>query len=282
MNNVYSMLPQVRRIRGNRIYCTNGKRILDLYLDNGVRILSYKETKVKLYAKNAIEKGLASTYPGLYETRFTKALKHFLGADYRYLYLPNESAAIHVLKTCFNFSEKLSELWPCSMKQANDSVSNTLPAVRIRPFLPMPSHCIGLFTVPGIYPLSLSVLLFTNEQQFEIAHDFCMSQNSMFQIASLQYYVGARSIFSLLSLTRSGYTPNFWRQFIDDCKGIFVNNGPYIYPTCNNYQDFFAQALACNILLNPEVESPSIIPMEYSKGELKQFIDTALTIRNQK
>ena len=77
MNNVYSLLPPIRRIRGNRLYCNSGKRILDLYLDNGIRILSYKENKVKLYAKNAIEKGLASTYPGLYEARFTKALQKY-------------------------------------------------------------------------------------------------------------------------------------------------------------------------------------------------------------
>lgn len=282
MDNVYSILPQVRRIRGNRIYCNTGKRILDLYMDNGIRILSYKDSKVKLYAKNAIEKGLASTYPGLYETRFAKALHLFLGTDYYYLYLPHESAALYVLKTCFNYSDTIQELWPNSIEHLANSNSNTLPVVRIRPFLPIPSQCIGVFTVPGLYPLSLTVLLFTDKKQFEIAHDFCCAQNTLFQTAPLQYYIGARSIFSLLSLTKSGYTHSFWEQFVIDCKGLFINEGPYIYPKCNDYQKFFTQALAYNILLNPNPKSPSIIPMEYTKGELKHFVANVLTILNQK
>ncbi|HON88885.1 MAG TPA: hypothetical protein P5519_03490 [Spirochaetia bacterium] len=282
MNNVYSLLPPIRRIRGNRLYCNSGKRILDLYLDNGIRILSYKENKVKLYAKNAIEKGLASTYPGLYEARFTKALQKYLGADYQYLYMPNENAAMYVLKTCFNYSGKLKELWPLNNGQTDYSFSNAIQPVRIRPFLPLPSHCIGVFTVPGLYPLSFSVLLFTDTKQFETARDYYREHQELFCIAPLQYYAGARSIYSLLNFTQSGYNPDFWKQFTDYCKGIFINDGPYIYPACSNYHELFTQALACNVLLNPAPESPSIIPMEYSIGELKQFIANALTILNQK
>lgn len=277
MHAINTLIQPVRRIRGNRLYLENGNRVLDLYLDNGLRILSYQDTRVKMYAKNAIEKGLTSSYPGLYEKRFTKALNLFLGEHHDYITVPNENAALYLLQACFNFSSKPRELWP----QEQKDVSNTESAIhnsskflvyRVRPFLSLPSYGIGVFTVPGPKPITSTVLVFSNKTDYEKALECYTACETLSQVAPIQHYIGARSLFSLMRLKQNGYNEKHWAGFMDTCIGLFVGNGPYIYPKTIDYSTFFSMALQAHVLINPEAGSPSIIPMQYSKGEIDKLV----------
>ncbi|HGJ66093.1 TPA: hypothetical protein ENS27_12005 [bacterium] len=277
MFSINTLLGPVRRIRGNRLYLDNGNRILDLYLDNGLRILSYQDTKVRMYAKNAIEKGITTSYPGLYETRFNKALQLFLGKNHYYIAISSESASWYLLHECFNVTENFLELWPCNQGNLNyvDSASNksSKPLVyRIRPFLPALDHGIGVFTIPGPKPITTSMLVFSDKAYYKKALEFYNAHEKFLSVTPIQHYCCARSLFSLLRLSENGYNQQHWTKFLDTCNGLFMSNGPYIYPQTNDYETFFKTALEAHVLINPEIGSPSIIPMQYSKGEIDKLV----------
>ena len=95
MNNLKKLMPAVRRARGNRLYLADNTRLLDLFLDDGYRLLSYQDVKTRTYACNAVSKGLTAMYPGLYEKRFLKALFCLIGRKLPALVFPSEVAALH-------------------------------------------------------------------------------------------------------------------------------------------------------------------------------------------
>ena len=74
MDNLLALLPPLRRIRGARLYTADGKRFLDLWLDDGRGILGEKDRRARLAAANAADKGLVRPYPGLYGRRLANAL----------------------------------------------------------------------------------------------------------------------------------------------------------------------------------------------------------------
>ncbi|HAK45877.1 MAG TPA: hypothetical protein DCO79_08165, partial [Spirochaeta sp.] len=67
-------IPLIRRTRDYRLYDFKGGRYLDLFLDGGRALMGHKHGRAILMMKNSLEKGMAASYPGVWEGRLLKQL----------------------------------------------------------------------------------------------------------------------------------------------------------------------------------------------------------------
>lgn len=90
-------LPPVTRARGPRLYCLDGTRWLDLWLDGGRALAGHRPKGVSLRLKNEIDRGLYAPYPSLWMARLEKSLlRMFPGYETVRIYR-NAERAVEVL-----------------------------------------------------------------------------------------------------------------------------------------------------------------------------------------
>jgi hypothetical protein len=78
------LLPPVVRARDFRLYTRDGRRLVDLWQNNGAAVLGHTPAGMLRALKNAAERGLSSPLPHQQERRFHKALSALLpGMDFR-------------------------------------------------------------------------------------------------------------------------------------------------------------------------------------------------------
>jgi hypothetical protein len=78
------LLPRVVRSRDFRLYTQDGRRLVDLWQNNGAAILGHTHTGILRELKNAAERGLYAPLPHSQEQRFLKALAALLpGMSFR-------------------------------------------------------------------------------------------------------------------------------------------------------------------------------------------------------
>lgn len=78
------LLPVIRRARDYHLYDASGRRILDLYQDNGRAWLGHRPEGVSLQIKNTLARGVYAPFPSAEEGKMIKAAKTLcktLGAD---------------------------------------------------------------------------------------------------------------------------------------------------------------------------------------------------------
>ena len=71
-------LPAVRRARGFHLYTADGRRLLDLYLDDGAALLGYRPEGLGRELKNVLERGLTANLPSIHGARLVRVLRRFL------------------------------------------------------------------------------------------------------------------------------------------------------------------------------------------------------------
>lgn len=266
-------LPQIRRARGYRLYSENGKRFLDLCQDGGRGVLGAKGTGIGTTAKGAIDMGLASPLPSIYERRLSKAILA-LWPEYRatrFYSTPGEAAL------ALAAASGLTSL-PCLTQGGIEKVLLLDPARRegaigkplaleLRPFGEFlgkpeapPEAAWLLFPCPRA--LAPTALLFRTE---EAVSAFAAEAVPPLLLASglkaLAEYKGFRA--------RTG--EETWRKADRRLSGLFERKGPWLYPLCprESYGRLFSEALERGVFLSPEWEMPSILPADFDDGELK-------------
>ncbi|MDR2601483.1 MAG: hypothetical protein LBC53_03400 [Spirochaetaceae bacterium] len=65
----------ISRARGFRLYTEDGRRLVDLWQDDGRAVLGHKPSNVLKELKNTAERGLFAPYPTRAESRFFKCIK---------------------------------------------------------------------------------------------------------------------------------------------------------------------------------------------------------------
>jgi len=98
-------LPNVLRARGFRLYLSNGKRLVDLWLNGGAAVLGHTPPNILRELKNTASRGLYSPLPHFAEGRYIKALsKIFPNRFFRIYASPPQE-----LSVLFNNGE--AKLW---------------------------------------------------------------------------------------------------------------------------------------------------------------------------
>lgn len=246
------MIPRVRRTRGFRLYDDSGRRYLDMYLDGGRAILGHKPSAALKSIKNNLDRGLLAPYPSQHRRRFIKALSRLL-PEYPVLYLfPETNSALR----------EINRVTGVKGTFADPALEDTAPGcVSLwRPFLPTPGH--AAFLVPVLpLPGSFCPCMVMAGRESPALEDGGLLASPII-LAALE-----RSVWDILNCPKE-YGEKEWALF--PAAG-FSRKGPYLKAECGErvYGNLFRRMLGNGILLSPRYPGPSIIPGEYSPGEIK-------------
>jgi len=252
-NNSYLSLlqkiPGVLRVRGYRLYLTNGQRLVDLWLNGGAAILGHTPPNFLRELKNTASRGLFAPYPHFTESRFLKALFKLLpGYSFRiYAAPPQELAAL------FNSGE--AKLWRPYADSKNPFAVDDTPF--IIPVLP------GIQTWRDGLPLGLCIAAANSEAQLSQ-----LPPND--SLSPVLLALAARGVYDLLAapdrakpklprLTKVLNQSRWQRQGIYLTLKEKVNN--------EEWSALFQSFLEDGFLLPPTQAHPLILPGELSQGE---------------
>ncbi|OHD20764.1 MAG: hypothetical protein A2Y38_20865 [Spirochaetes bacterium GWB1_59_5] len=276
MNNLLRLLPPVRRARGNRLYTADGRRFLDLWLDDGRGILGDRDSHTRTFASNAADKGLTRPYPGLYDARFVKAVTEAWPAFGTVKLFSSEERALATAYRVFGAQPALvdSALRPAAPGTADPAVAVLALA---RPFAAIPETCdLALPRLPCPRPFAPWCLM---------ARDGTAAAQALSaeegDLAPAQALVAAaRGLASLEAVIRDGYGEALWARFDKRMDTWFERSGPYLFPRAipAGYEAFFRAALEGGALLSPRPDAPSVIPPDFDDGELAKLARSLNTL----
>lgn len=255
------LLPSVRRARGYRLYDLHGKRYLDLYLSGGRALLGYRPDRVILELKNLISRGLMSELPSVFEHRLSRALASIL-PDYPLVRVfATEERLIEAFSEFASPPVTISD--PAVADASRDASSEPL-IERWRPFLPQSPapHDGPRVLVPSLpFPASFApaVACIRGVPEARLPHSDIVAPALLGALL--------RSVFELRRFAER-YREERWSRFE---APWWIRRGPYLIARCTRgeYSELFRRLLERGILINPDFPGPSIVPAEYTEGELK-------------
>ena len=246
MSELLRLLPPIRRMRGNRLYAADGRRFLDLWLDDGRGILGHRDRFARTAASNAADKGLLRPYPGLYDARLAKAVSSAWPGFGAVRVFESDDRAVAAAARVDARGERPFLARPFAAVPADrDLVMPRLPCPR--PFAPA---CLA--ARDG----SQAAVAIAAEPGDLVPAQLCLA--------------AARGLASLESAGSDGYDETLWKRFDRRMAAFFEREGPYLRARvpADRYDAFFRAALAGGALVSPEPGSPSIVPPEFDDGEL--------------
>jgi len=289
MNDLLRLLPPVRRARGNRLYTADGKRYLDLWLDDGRGILGDRDRYTRTFAANAADKGLTRPYPGLYDKRFQKAVTSVWPGFSTVGLFSSEERARAAAARVLGANPVLVDSAICPSSQdahvktaatgANLTQGTAMPGfVAIaRPFAAIPETCnLALPRLPC--PRSFAPWCLIARDGTEAEKALSMEEGDL--VPALALVAAARGLSSLEASVKDGYDESLWTRFDKRLGTWFERSGPYLYPraTPAGYEAFFLAALEGGALLSPHPDAPSIIPPDFDDGELAKLAKSLHTL----
>lgn len=266
-----SLLPPMRRARGYRLYDQAGRRYLDLFLAGGRALLGHRPSRILLELKNLIARGLMSELPSVYERRLVRALA-LLVPDYPTVRLfSNEerlTAALHALTSLHTRADESSAetLDRLGYPPIEEPLSTPAGRGRLRRWRPFcaegephagASVVVPVLPFPGAFVPAVACIRGIAEEE--------LPPSDLVSPALLGALT--RSVYELLQFSAS-YREESWMRFE---APWWRRHGPYLVPVCekSEYSEVFGRLLEKGILINPSYSGPSIVPAEYTDGELK-------------
>jgi len=289
MNDLLRLLPPVRRARGNRLYTADGKRFLDLWLDDGRGILGDRDRYTRTFAANASDKGLTRPYPGLYDARFIKAvIAAWPGFTAVRLFSSEERALAAAARALVSLSAPGSQptLVDSAVKPSAQGSAAAGGATGpqkpgfiaiARPFAPIPEFCdLALPRLPCPRPFAPWCLMARDGT--EAARALSAEEGDLVPAGSL--VAAARGLSSLEATVSDGYGEALWARFDRRMDAWFERSGPYLFTRAipAGYEAFFRAALEGGALLSPLPDAPSVIPPDFDDGELAKLAKSLQTI----
>jgi len=255
MDDLLRLLPAIRRIRGNRLYAADGKRLLDMWLDDGRGILGDRDRFARTHASNAADKGLVRPYPGLFDTRFCRAIGSVWPGFDTVRIFQSEERAMMVAGQVLGMPEAVAEPFARAA------------FVIARPFVEVPaSATLAMPRLPCPRPFSPWCLMARDGSTAAQA----LARHTGDLVPAQSLYAAASGLDRIGSAIRDGYGEEQWRRFDARLGEWFDRRGPYLFArvTAPDYTAFFKAALAGGALVSPRPDAPSIIPPDWDDGEL--------------
>jgi hypothetical protein len=263
------LLPPIRRARGYHLYDERGKRYLDLSLAGGRALLGHRPERVLLEMKNLLSRGLWSDLPSVYERRLGKAFALLL-PDYPIVRVfANEERLVARLAPLVTEGTKLSSPAvigdPVSL-DLRPTASADFPISRWRPFLSTGKETASI-AIPSVV---VPVLPFPASFGPAVA---CIRGLSDSDVPPSDIVAPAllgallKSVHALLRF-RPAYREEKWCPFE---APWWERRGPYLVARCEKrrYSVVFRRLLDKGVFISPTFPGPSIVPADYTPGELK-------------
>lgn len=256
-------LPTIVRARGFRLYDRYGNRYIDFFQNGGRAILGHRPPNLSTTVKNVLSKGLTAEYPSIYELRLIKSLHKLLPQYPGVRIYENRDSLINILRNAGILPEG-TELPDCLPLKGERNTSTE--AVLWRPFLEsegivFPGVVVPLLPFPGKFVPA--VLCFKDPKLEKLLPPSALC--SPLLLAGL-----TRIVYDLMKEIAERDIGE-WGTFVVDG---WERKGPYLLPVHKNggeYGELYNELLEAGIVVNPHFPGPSIIPGEYSQGEVKKL-----------
>jgi len=243
-------IPTVLRARGFRLYLSNGKRLVDLWLNGGAAVLGHTPPNILRELKNTASRGLYAPFPHFTEARYLKALSKIFPKRFFRLY----AAPPQELSVLFNNGN--AKLWrPFTDPTSPFAVTENAPI--LIPVLP------GIQLWRGGLPFGLCAVTAESETQPADLPESDMLPPVLLATAT-------RGIHDLLAAPNRA-TSRLQRVEKVLKKSRWLRRGIYLElkekAETENWSTLFQKFLEAGFLLPPTPSFPLILPGELSDGE---------------
>ncbi|MBN2875127.1 MAG: hypothetical protein JXM71_08525 [Spirochaetales bacterium] len=277
MDDLLRLLPPIRRIRGNRLYAADGRRFLDLWLDDGRGMLGERERATRVRAANASDKGLIRPYPGVYDARLAAAVAAtWPGFTVVRLYT-DETRAITAASRALGMVAGQAilvdtALRPGTLPQSAPTSDGSPVIALARAFITVPADVeLAMPRLPCPRPWAPHCVM---ARAGSAAADALASDPGDI-VPAMAPFASARALASLASAEREGYDETLWSRFDRRMGDYFERSGPYLFAKAEaiDYERFFRAALRGGALVSPVASAPSIVPPDFDDGELAKLAE---------
>ncbi|UGQ17140.1 hypothetical protein [Borrelia sp. RT1S] len=251
-----SCLPIVKRARFFYLYDIKGNRYLDLYLNGGGSFLGHRVQGLNLVLKQTFSRGLTASYPSIFRKQFENVFFSFF----------KEAGCVRV----FKFE-----------RDARDFL------------LSLTGQC--YFSNPweenqGIYEFKIGFNNFRYPMLVNIPMPSCMSI-SIVIVDNLSRKIEFRNGFDALTLAAARHMLARIMSYEGSEKvdfGIFATPmfrimNRYMFPLykSEHHVEVFNEFLNNGYLINPIFNSPSFVPLKFSKGDLEGFRKVSFNLQDR-
>jgi len=269
-------LPNVLRARGFRLYLSNGKRLVDLWLNGGAAVLGHTLPNILRELKNTASRGLYSPLPHFAEGRYIKALSKIFPNRFFRLYaappqelsvlfnngeaklwrpFANPAASFAITENALTAAQFQAQVKTQSATQIGTQVIQQITTSILIPVLP------GIQTWRGGLPLGLCVVVAESENQ--LAN---LPQSDI--LSPVLLATATRGIHDLLAAPERA-TPHLQRVDKVLKNNRWQRRGIYLElkEKPKSWDALFDKFLSAGFLLPPSPSFPLILPAELSDGE---------------
>jgi len=257
---LFNLIPTMQRGREYRLYDGKGKRYVDLYQLGGKALGGHRPSGLSHRFKNVLARGIWGELPGPYLNRLKKHLAPHFPSHPRLIIFPHRMMAENFLEA----------EWGGINDPALGAIEEGKPALW-RPL------CEASY---GMAPALLAVLPFPGDYA-PVAVCLRDDQESP-TLGEIQAWEGGCSSLMLAALIQAvtilpaladNINMGAWRKFDKSAGTLWNRRGPYIEfrGEREKYGDFFREALNVGVILHPGVRVPSILPPDFTDGEMAAF-----------
>lgn len=238
---IYKRYGRITRARNCFLYTAKGVRLTDLYQEDGRAILGWRGDAAFTFFKNFLTKGLTGSFKCEDFSRVEKAVSKTLNSKRRVFYFSSKN---ETLKQALQISPENTTVWH-PWNNSNINIENA-DCIIMAPPLPW---------TDTIYILAVKETCLKNANIPSIFIPFPM------EVAI------AKSFYNLISEENKRQEKD-WFIYDTVITKYFIRKGPYLYPKipAEKYDSFILHCLDQGIIINPDYNSPSIVPYGADKG----------------
>lgn len=249
---VFLRYGNVKRARGPFLYTQKGRRLTDLYQENGRAILGWGGSSAFTMLKNALDRGATGSFKTCFSGRLEKAVNSlfnsslFFGA-HRCIFLFSHRQ--DCLSCALSISPHSTLFWkPWAAQVDFDSID----CIMLEPPLPWTS---------GIFILAV---------KDNLAHENPGAFKRNIKLPSPVEAAVARSLYNLIAALQERQEKD-WFIYDKAVVPYWERTGPYLHPKVpqERYREFLIHCLDLGIVISPVYEQPSIVPFGADKGVLE-------------
>lgn len=248
---LYNRYGPVTRARNCFLYTKKGVRLTDMNQENGRAILGWDAGNAFTHLKNTINRGLTGCFITEDHCRLDKAVSQLFQSERKAYIFSTKSDA---LKYAISLSPESTSVYrPWNISQADLKETSSI-----------------LFEPPLPWTDTVYILAVKKE----LAGESVLPPKSITLPFALKTGI-TRAIYNLtaeLPLREEKH----WFIYDQILCEFWERKGPYLFPKIpeNQYDDFILKCLDAGIVINPDYNSPSIIPFGADKGVFTKLKET--------
>ncbi len=240
---IFSRFGAVKRARGCFLYTAKGVRLTDLYQENGKAILGWGGKNAFTVLKNVLDRGITGSFRTDFsvhqngeKSQLSRAVSDLFGGARKLFVFRGKEKALKAALTLSKDSTSVFRPWNGS----NVDWRNV--------------DCV-IFEPPLPWCDSIYLLCVKDGLEFDDSSFFGEDIPSPIAAAI------TRSIYNLIKALQEREEKN-WFIYDKIITRYWERRGPYLYPKIPKelYNDFVLHCLEQGIIINPDYNSPSIVP----------------------